>query len=77
MRAEFPYPDGQEPSAKKPAVGDAEADQTKTETTATTATAVAPGTKWQGRDGLKADWEILQESPSAIPGMTLFLAKKN
>ena len=74
VRAEFPYPD--EMPAKRPAIGDAKADQKKTETTGTTATAVAPGTKLPGRNALKAaDWFILQESPSVIPGVTLLLAK--
>ena len=81
VRAEFPYPD--ERPAKKSAVGGAETDKKKdvetTETTATAvATAVAAGTKWPDRAALvQADWVVLQESPSAIPGVTLLLAKKN
>ena len=83
MRAEFPYPD--ERPAKKPAVGDEETDKKNTapgkeaETTATAvADAGAAGTKLPDRAALVlADWVVLQESPSAIPGVTLILAKKN
>jgi len=79
VRAEFPYPD--ERPAKKTAVGVREPD-TKNglpgQNAETTAMVVEGGTKWPDRAALVlADWVVLQESPSAIPGVTLILAKKN
>ena len=40
--------------------------------------AVAAGKKWHSRAALlQSDWAVLQESPSAIPSVTLLLARKN
>ena len=81
VRAEFPYPDERPEKKQKPAVGDEEADKPKNEEgpadADATAVVVAAGSKWPARGALaEADWSVLQEAPSAIPGLTLLLCKK-